>query len=286
MYRVKKTYIICLMTIVSLCTIFTTISYGKSPYHIIGWEPWKPFIYEDPLHRLKGADIDFIRRIIENMGLFTIYKRFSWKRHLIEIQKGRIDIAIGAFKTAKREKYAYFSEPYRKKIINFYIRTEDRYKYGFIQSLKDIIGIPLFLSTTYGCYYGETFSELIKQANFEAQIIKLLDEQQKYNLLKQKRVDAILADPLSIKYGLEQAGMAESDIMKLFTVYVGEVYVIFSKASTPSLFVERFNKHLAKLKHQGVIYRNIYSKYITTKSIKQFYGLTSKKYRTKRWGGG
>ncbi|MCP3966542.1 MAG: hypothetical protein GY718_09345, partial [Lentisphaerae bacterium] len=46
-----------------------------------------------------------------------------------------------------------------------------------------------------------------------------LDEQQKYNLLKQKRVDAILADPLSIKYGLEQAGMAESDIMKLFTVY-------------------------------------------------------------------
>ena len=75
----------------------------------IGWEPWEPYQYLDENKQLVGLDIELIQSVANIAGCKTKYiKIASWKRNLIELAKGNLDLAIAASKTVERQEFAQF----------------------------------------------------------------------------------------------------------------------------------------------------------------------------------
>ncbi len=65
------------------------------------------------------------------MGYELQLEPMDWSRQQQELQQGRRDIAWGAFRNAERERYAYFSAPYRTERVVFHMRAEDRHRFEF-----------------------------------------------------------------------------------------------------------------------------------------------------------
>ena len=218
---------------------------------LIGWDPWEPYQYEDNNGNVTGLDIDLVSAILKNMNYFVsfTFEKMPWKRHLNEVEKGTVDIALGACKIAEREEYAYFSKPYRPESVVLYIRKEDINKYSFT-NLSDIIGTSFNLGVTRGYYYGEDFDKLINNPDFIKQIYENTFEEHNYKMLIANRIDGFLSDPVTATAGLKKEGVLDQ-VAILIPVYADDVYIMFSKKTISPQFVAAFNSSLDELKTNG-----------------------------------
>jgi polar amino acid transport system substrate-binding protein len=81
-----------------------------------GWYPWDPYQYLDYGHRvpeLTGFDIEIERAIGRLMGVEITLPQVAWADQLASLADGGADIAAGATHTEGRERFAWFSKPYR-----------------------------------------------------------------------------------------------------------------------------------------------------------------------------
>lgn len=99
---------------------------------------------------LKGINGDVLKEIFRDTGLVLKIRQCPWKRCLIELEDGKLDVFLGIFKTPEREKKFYFCEPpyknrsdkafyLRKGEAHRVIRYEDlyRYKIGVTRGYKN-----------------------------------------------------------------------------------------------------------------------------------------------------
>ncbi len=235
-------------------------SYGQSTKELsIGWEPWEPFQYKNSNGILSGLDIEMANAVIENMDYIATFKEIPWKRLLIEIEKGTIDIISGASRTTEREEYAHFSNTYRTESMVLYIRKEDISKYS-IKNLKDIIGTSFKLGVTRGYYYGEDYNELSNNPNFMKQVSETRADNRNYKMLILKRIDGFLSDPIVTTVGLKEEGIFDQ-VAILIPIFSSDIYFMFSKKSISPQIVAAFNNSLDELKNNG-IYDEILDKYL------------------------
>ena len=81
-----------------------------------GWYPWDPYQYREyrrGVPVLTGFDVEIERAIGRILGIEIILADMPWEDHLAALAAGKADIAAGATYSAERDRYAYFSKPYR-----------------------------------------------------------------------------------------------------------------------------------------------------------------------------
>lgn len=224
----------------------------------LGWEDWKPYQFESDDGTLTGLDIDMVNAVFEHHGKTLTFNQLPWQRHLDNVKSGIIDLAASASKTSDREQYAYFSDPYRTESAALFIRKADQEKYQF-KSLADIIGTNFTLAVTRGYYYGEEFSELMKNDAFQQRIQEVNDNQLAQRQLVRGRVDGFLEDPIAASVELEEEGVADQ-VINILPIYSDDIYVMFSKKTMTEGDVKAFNQSLAAMRESG-IYDEILGKY-------------------------
>jgi len=107
--------------------------YAAPHYQAAGDESFPPFIYLNDKNQPEGYDIDILRSIERYSGLDIEINLMEWNKAKQQLLSGDKDILIGMSKTAERERFYDFSEPYleMRQVIftirdNFYItRPED-----------------------------------------------------------------------------------------------------------------------------------------------------------------
>src|SRR5438034_6146341 len=112
---------------VAWLALASTCAFAQAPGKTLrgGWYWWDTYQYmvvKDDYKRLTGLDVRLIKEIFGRMGYEVTYDEVSWAQHLRDIQSGKRDIASAAYKTAEREQYAYFSNPFRKETNVLYVR--------------------------------------------------------------------------------------------------------------------------------------------------------------------
>jgi len=224
----------------------------------LGWEPWRPYQYMDN-DKLTGLDVDLVRAIVEQAGCQIDFKKMPWKRHLVQVEKGKVDLAAGASKTPEREAYAYFTDPYRTESAVMYVRKGEAEKYQ-LDSLEDLVGSDFKLGVTRGYYYGEAYAEWIKKPEFKQQIDEVSKDSTNYKKLFKERIDGFLADPVSATASLRKEGLLDQ-VEMLFTVYSDDIFIMVSQASASNDDVTMLNESLATLKQNGT-YQKILDNYL------------------------
>lgn len=91
----------------------------------LGFDSWEPYQYMDIGNKVRGLDIDLLRMVAKRMSCNIEYSQGPWIKLLARLKAGEIDILLGASKTEKREKFAFFSDPYRSEQFTLYVRKGD-----------------------------------------------------------------------------------------------------------------------------------------------------------------
>jgi len=257
--RQVKNNILMVMVLLIAVFSFVSIAVAKDEF-LMSWEEWAPFQYKDSSGQLTGLDVELMSAIMKNAGLTLNFKEMPWNRSLMELEKGNLDIAPGASKTAEREAYALFSMPYRKETAVLYVKKGTSGKYKF-DNLSDIIGSDFQLGVVRGYYYGEAYDQLMKDPGFQKQVQDSSADKTNLNKLIKGRINGFLMEPVAATALLKEEGLQNEVEIHPMTVYSDDIYVMFSKQSTSASDVSVFNKSLEELKASGV-YQQIMDKYL------------------------
>lgn len=173
----------------------------------VGWEPWKPFMYTTSEGQLTGLDIELIRAVAAKMDCTLAFVQLPFKRHMLELKAGRIDLATSVQWTAEREQFAYFSKPYRESHQRLLVRANQAARWPLSQ-LEDLRAWPFRLGITRGYFYGEQFDRL-SAAPGQVRIEDAISDDVNVTRLLAGRIDGLLADPLVVASLVPQAGVVE-----------------------------------------------------------------------------
>ncbi|MBF0477328.1 MAG: transporter substrate-binding domain-containing protein, partial [Deltaproteobacteria bacterium] len=170
------------------------------------------------------------------------------------------DIAIPASKTVEREKFAFFSDPYRKEVIALFVRRGESGKYHF-KTLSDLIGSNFKLGVTQGYYYGRDFQLLMKNPNFVKQIEEASDDLSNYHKLLTNKIDGFLSDQTGTVIDIRKEGLEGKIDIYHIDITSEDIFFMFSRKSVKPDMVGTFNTGLKALKASGR-YEEIINKFL------------------------
>lgn len=225
----------------------------------MGWDPWEPYQYLTPDNKVRGLEIDLISSIAKEAGCTIKFVQNDWMRLLKGIRNGSIDMLGGASKTASREKFAIFSDPYRRESFVLYIRSDQQEEF-FGKSLQQLIENKFMLGVTEDYMYGDEVLDMQDNQNVVGQIIGVPITEMNYFNLLQHQIDGFLEDPFVAAYTIKRKGLSEKIVATSIEFESGDVSFMFSKASVTPATVEAFNRGLKVIKESGT-YDEILKKY-------------------------
>ncbi len=245
---------ILLLTLIGSCNVFAE----EKGTLILGWEEWPPFQYRDSKQKLVGLDIDLITTIFTEAGYSVQYKEAPWKRQLVELKTGTIDIVSSAMKLPEREIYAYYSDEYQKEYYQLFVRKEDVATYQ-LHKLFDIITKQMDIGIMRGVVYGDEFNQLMKNPGFKNHIQEVTSDIQNYKKLLNGRIDGLIQEYSVFATQSKKEGVSNR-FVPVLDIKSTNLYAIFSKKNNDLQLVQVFNKGLKELRQNGK-YQQLFEKY-------------------------
>lgn len=220
----------------------------------IGWEPWAPFMHLDAQGRLTGLDVELAQALGEEMGCALHFVELPFKRHMVELEAGRIDLASSVQWTAERERFAYFSSAYRQAEVRLIVRQGESAALP-LSSLQELARLPLRLGLTRGYFYGEAFAALQRDPG-ALQLEDAISDRVNLDRLLAWRIDGLLADPLVIA-ALAAPGKVE---VHPLPIHSSRFHFIASRRSVSEAQMHQLDRALQRLRERGELQR-ILSRY-------------------------
>ncbi|NOU49305.1 amino acid ABC transporter substrate-binding protein [Pseudoalteromonas sp. JBTF-M23] len=243
---------------ITMCLLFTVSSQAKpiKPSStcgqnklLIAWHPYKPFSYfNDSEDALIGYDIQLLSSILDNMGCKYEFVQMTWKRTLVELERGHIDIGMYAYKTKSR-KDLNFSKPYRNEVVNIAMLSKNGNKWS-ISQLSDLNAQGVVVATDKHTWYGKEFERYFERylaAAKASQIFHIHGLKNRLDMLVAGRVDAVIGDPITMRLYMQEMHN-EALYIHPYKIYDEPVHFIFSKLSGEinDDFLSRFNDELSR----------------------------------------
>ena len=227
--------------------------YAKNVTSItVGWETWYPYQYQDNNNQLIGLDVFILNAIAEKISANLAYIELPWIRHLMYVETGEINIAMGSSKNKEREKYAYFTDPYRVEKVRLFVMKGKEKEIDLV-TLADVIGSNHILGVERGYFYGEEYTYLRTRPNFKNHFNEVTDLSQNVKMLLKGNIDGLLADPVAMNTYIEMFNLQGKFEQHSLYIYQAEIYFMLSKSSMSLEDVTKFNHAIAELKNSGKI---------------------------------
>ncbi len=216
----------------------------------VGWESWEPYSYADEKQQMLGLDVEIITAAAKNAGFEVEFKEYPWKRILHNIETGELDLTCGASKTAEREVYANFTEPYRTESAVLFVRKGTAGNFPF-KELKDIIPATFQLGVETEYFYGDKYAELMKKEEFAKHVETVNRAELNYNKLLKGRIQGFLTDPFAGAAYLKKNNLTDQIETHPMPVYSDAIHFMISKKTQKVNLVQQLNDAIKKMKADG-----------------------------------
>ena len=241
-----------------LFAIFSQTIYAQKTLSV-GYEYMPGFSYVSESGQYLGVDFEILTASATAAGLKLEFHDIPWKRILVSIENGTLDLTTAASQTSKREKYAYFSNPYREEYYSLFVSSKKPEHIG-IREFKEIFNKDFKLGIVIGVWYGAEFSDYMKNPDYKHKTNKVVTDLQNIRMLSKGRINGFLCEPILAKGEIKKQGLSHQIIESNFRYSNGYVHFMFSKASVPQQIVKDFNKGLKIIIENGT-YDKIISAY-------------------------
>lgn len=225
-------------------------------------------IHERPFYREKsaggswsGVDIDLVTAIFKQSKHEFQLVELPWKRTLIELQTGKIDIALSAAKTEERMQYAYFSaSSFRPGHNVLYIDVRKQNRFKQVQSLQDLLHRNFKIGVIRGVSYSDSYDALLRNKQFVVNLVVLDSTARLPHMLLKGRIDGYLDSEFGGTFKVNDNPLFKQKIiakMKITNVEEAQTYLMFSKKSVTKEDVNVINLALDGVLAEGQLERII-----------------------------
>ena len=224
----------------------------------LGMDAWEPYQYVTVGNTPAGLDVELVQAVVATMGCQLDVVQGSWLELLALLKDGQIDFVLGASKTAERESFAYFSEPYRKERFQLYVRNEHaNLPYKDINAFVSA-GHKVGVVNEY--YYGDEVAALYADETQRDKFVGAIISELNMARLLDEEIDGLLEDSFVGASILRRKGLDKYIQPHSISLGNSDVFVMFSKASVSEQQLQQFNQGLQQL-HANGMYNQLIEKY-------------------------
>jgi polar amino acid transport system substrate-binding protein len=225
----------------------------------LGFESWEPYQYVGLEQQASGLDIEIVQAVAGRMNCTLVLQHGTWQDLLGLFRQGQLDVLLGASKTAAREEFALFSEPYRAEQFQLFVRKDDVGKYNFA-SVAEMVAAKHKVGLISDYYYGEQITALYGDEQMRPQFVESSMSEQNIAVLLDDQVDAVLEDSFVGTAIIRRKGLEQQVQPHSIKLDETPIYVMFSKSTVQPEQVSSFNQALQQLKDSGD-YQQLLTKY-------------------------
>lgn len=199
----------------------------------------------DPHFLRPTRDEFWIRAILEEAGctLASVQGTISGNRRLELLASGELDLLGAASRRPEREKYAYFSLPYRTERALLFSRS------GVVNTkpptLERLLAERRVLIVPSAGWYGPDFGSLRKQFAQAGLLVEYRSPEQALRQLRARRGDYILAqDAFADYFSADKEPPMAADAIE---IYAAPTHLMLSKRSITPADLEALNAAILRL---------------------------------------
>lgn len=235
-----------------------TPSQATSCSFTMGIDAWEPYQYMTVGNTVTGLDVELVQQVVSDMGCSLDVVQGSWLELLTLLKNGDVDFVLGASKTAEREAFAFFSEPYRQERFQLYVRKD---QVGLpYTGLKEFISAGHKVGVVNEYYYGDEVAELYADDELRPMFVGAIISELNMARLLDEEIDGLLEDSFVGASILRRKGLDKYIQEHNISLGNADVYVMFSQVSVSADQVKQFNVGLGQLRDDGR-YNQIVDKY-------------------------
>jgi polar amino acid transport system substrate-binding protein len=181
------------------------VAAGEKPILRGAWDLFEPYQFIEDRNGypyLTGLDIELLRAIADTTGYRLSLDKVPWRQHVEEVATGERDFALAAVRTPERERFAYFSVPYRQESVTLILprgRTATLAAKSPVELVRLLKAQRLRLGVVDGfAYPNAAVREFIADPKNAPLIVVAANEHELLNDLLGNRIDGFLADRIAV----------------------------------------------------------------------------------------
>lgn len=219
-----------------------------------GWYPWDPYQYISEDHdteQLTGLDVELMQIILRQANMKVTEEPVSWKQHILDIKNGTRDIAAGASYSPEREKFAYYTIPYRFEENALFVPKYQAIHYEF-KSDQELLNYikehQLHIAVVDGFVYADpVINGFINDPSNKNLIVRTQSDSDSFNKLLAGKVDGFFADRIG---GATVAWRAQyqDDVATIPLNTKTPIHFMLSKKTMTPDDVQKINNAITELK--------------------------------------
>lgn len=212
---------------------------------VSGHPEWPPIMFRS------GSDIDgagaaLVQKIFDDLGLRAKFPHVgTWDEVQAKARSGVVDVLVAAYKTAERETYMHYSDPYTTDPVAVYVARGKAFPFESWNVLVGKKGVAMV-----GDSYGQQFDDF---AAASLQLVRVTTVAQALALLSNGQADYFLYALYSGNDYLKKAGTAAQ--FESLPKYLAEepFYITISRQSRFAAYLPQINDAIAKYKADGTV---------------------------------
>jgi polar amino acid transport system substrate-binding protein len=222
-----------------------------------GWYPWDPYQYREVRRGstvLTGFDVEIERALARVMGVEWTLPDMAWEEHLAALAEGKADVAAGATFSEERNRYAYFSKPYRQETDVLVLRrgAGSRHPFRSVEEMLDEFEKRHFrLGVVAGFTYADPrINEFIADPNRRDLIVRVGSDSENLQNLLRGHIDGFIADRIvaaTVAWRAQKSHEIEEHPIRLST----EIHFMLSRVSQTPAMLARLNAAIDEIKRSG-----------------------------------
>lgn len=216
----------------------------------LGFEAWEPYQYVGMDQKPAGLDIELVQAVATKMNCEITPQQGTWVDLMAGLKAGEVDMLLGASKTAAREEYAFFSEPYRKEQFVLFVRSAEVASLPQ-NTMTDFLSSGKKLGIVSEYYYGEELAQLYSDDKLKTNFVEASLSELNLARLIDEEIDGMLEDRFVAASMLRRKGLDKTVSPHSISLGDNDVYVMFSKVAVTDSKVNAFNAAMAAIRQNG-----------------------------------
>ena len=220
-----------------------------------------PYSFLDEKQQLTGYRIEFMQQLFGRLGCkLEVLTDSPWKRALMLLESGEIDVLMNASKSSDREAYAWFSTPYEDEKVAVFVAAAQRDQLR-LKQLADIAEKGYSVGIIRGNFYGSQFSALLEQPAFRKNVVEAIDKAALYQFALRGRVQLYLDYFPNGLLALRDEKLDQQIVRyPIPPITIGQVHFMLSKKTVSAEFVRQLDLALTDMLRDGSV-RKLQYKY-------------------------
>jgi polar amino acid transport system substrate-binding protein len=196
-----------------------------------------PFSHRAPGGKLIGTDVELVRTVFDLIDCPIELEIMPFKRAIVELSQGNIDMVPFASITEHRSKFAHYSAPYRNELARLIFRKGEAETHP-ISEINDIIDHQLIVGHERASYRGMLFDNFMRSDAGQHHVFHTTTTTEGIRMLETGRIDVLVEMPSAVMGVANRMGLEGAFEVHPFPVWEEPVHFMFSQQTVPVQLVD------------------------------------------------